>query len=102
MNPFIPLPNATKNIALSGSSQSVDLSLPAGYSEQVEVANMGTETAFVAFGKSTITTTTTTGYPVGAGCILTLTLTAMSTKPYAAAISSGAVGTIYFTPGSGA
>lgn len=97
--PFVPTPNATVNISVSATSQSVLLGSPT----QVRVMNDGTATVWIAFGASSVTTTATTGFPVPAGAIEVLTVPyPLGSAPiYAAAIAAAASGKVYFTPGAG-
>lgn len=96
---FTPVPNGTVNIDVSTSSQRVLIGNP----DQVRICNDGSATVFVAFGSSSITTTTSTGFPVGPGVVEVLTVppSLNSAPAYASAIGSGSTGKIYFTPGSG-
>lgn len=97
MQAFAPVQNGTKSISVSGSSQAVSLGVGVA---QVRVMNNGTATAWIAFGPTGVTTTTTAGMPVGPGVTEVLTLK-LDGDVSAAAIAAGATGSIYFTPGVG-
>jgi hypothetical protein len=99
MNLFRAANNATVNIAVSASTQRVQVTNQNGRL-QVAVANPGTATVFIAFGDSTITASTTASMPILAGSVRGFTVDAPDGGAlYAAAI--GTSGSIYFTPGTG-
>lgn len=98
MKPFAPA-KTTKNIDVSGSSQSV---LVANALDNVRVMNDGTATAWIAFGDSTVTAALASGIPIGPGVTEVLSpITDKGSPVYVAAIAAGATGKIYFTPGIG-
>ena len=99
VKPIMWTQNATVNIDVSSSSQSIDLAGAINGYRQIEIFNNGSATVWVAFGDSTITTALTTGKPVAAGADLVVTIGPGTT--HAAAIAAGSTGKIYFTPGSG-
>jgi hypothetical protein len=93
--------NATVNISVSSSSQRVLVANSTG-PQQIRVMNNGTATVWIAFGDVTITTTTTSGMPVGPGQVCGFTACSPNGGDlYAAAIAGGSTGSIYFTPGTG-
>lgn len=99
MSPFTPKPAGTVNIDVGAGSANVLVSATPGV-RQIRVMNNGTATAWVELGKSGVTASATTGFPVPAGAIEVLTVK-VDGPIYAAAIAAAATGKIYFTPGSG-
>lgn len=98
MQPFYPNRAATVNIDVSSSSQSIAIGTP----DAVRIFNNGTATVWCQFGDSTVTATTSTGFPVGPGVTEVLrSRNADGSKLYIAAIAAGSTGKIYFTPGDG-
>lgn len=92
----------TVNIAVSASSQAVQLPTPQTNGEQqVLVTNDGTATVWIRFGGAGITTASTTGIPVPAGSAQVFTYRSVAGASWAAAIAAGSTGTVYFTPGAG-
>jgi hypothetical protein len=101
MSLFRAARNATANISVSSSTQRVLVANSAGQL-QVRVMNNGTATVWIAFGDVTITTSTTTGVPIGPGQVAGFTIASHNGgEVYAAAIAAGSTGSIYFTPGTG-
>ena len=100
MAPFTPKSAGTVNIDVAGTTANVAVTTQPGVT-QVRVMNNGTATAWITFGDSAVTATTTTGVPVGPGVTEVFTVSKNVTAIYAAAIAAGATGRIYFTPGSG-
>lgn len=91
--------NATVNIDVSNTSQRVALGGSGNGYRQINIMNDGTETVWIAFGDSTVSTAATTGKPIGPGADLVATVPNGVT--YVAAIAAAATGKIYFTPCSG-
>jgi ABC-type uncharacterized transport system permease subunit len=91
----------TKNVA-STAGGSLSVAMTTGYGNQVRVYNSGaTAIAFVAFGDSTVTASTTASTPVGPGQIFGTSIDPTN-QTYAAVISSvTGTTTIYFTKGNG-
>lgn len=98
--PFRPNLGATVNIDVANSSANVSLAQGGGR-QCVRVMNNGTATAWINFGGSSVTATTTAGIPVGPGVTEVFTIESIGSQPYAAAIAAGSTGKIYFTPGMG-
>ena len=91
----------TANINVSNASQRVLLTNRNG-ATAVRVMNDGTATVWLNWGDATVTSTTTSGLPVGPGVHEVLTLgPAENGDLYVAAIAAGATGKVYFTVGEG-
>lgn len=101
MEAFMPAFGQTVNIAVSGASQSVAISVNPNEDGQVRVHNDGTATVWINFGRSGVTASTTTSYPLGAGACEVVSVPALGGPTFVAAIAAGATGTVYFTPGYG-
>lgn len=99
--PFIPALGQTVSISVSASSQSVAVSVPPNGGGQVRVANDGTATVWINFGKTGVTASTTTSYPLPAGAVEVVTVPVVGGPVYAAVIAAGSTGSVYFTPGDG-
>jgi hypothetical protein len=98
---FTPVTAGTVNINVSGSSQRV-LVENRNAPITVRIVNNGTATVWLNSGGSTVTATTTTGFPVGPGVHEVLTFSPDADgNLYIAAIAAGATGIVYFTPGAG-
>lgn len=87
----------TLNVNVSASSQRIKIdSDPA----VIRVFNDGTATAWIDFGGSGITTTTTTGVPIATKQAFEFQVAnGDATAVYVAVIAAGATGRVYFTPG---
>jgi len=101
VQPFVPSIAHTVLIDVGATTANVKL-----YNERgpisVRVYNDGSATAWIAFGDSSVTASTTADMPVGAGKDIELTVQNTGNGPlFAAAIAAGATGEIYFTPGRG-
>ena len=98
---FSPVTAGTVNINVSGTSQRV-LVENRNSPITVRIVNNGTATVWLNSGGSTVTATTATGFPVGAGVHEVLTFSPdVDGNLYIAAIASAASGIVYFTPGAG-
>ena len=93
--------HATVSITVGATTGNVDLGLDAGYTDQVEIFNATTETIFIKAGDSSVTAALASGRPIPSGAVICTSLPPFATKPYIAAIGTGATGKIYFTPGRG-
>jgi hypothetical protein len=101
---FQPRHAATVLIDSSSSSQRVLVSsdVPAS----IRIMNNGTATVWVEFGDSAVTSSLTSGFPVGPGVTEVVRGSFKGAAPatpdlYVAVIAAGATGKIYFTPGVG-
>jgi hypothetical protein len=94
---FTPSPGATVNIDVSDTSQSVALGISTR--GPVRIANDGTATVWVKFGKSGVAADADEDMPVGPGFCEVVTLPLYGAPAYVAAIAEGSTGKIYFTPG---
>lgn len=92
--------NATVNIAVSSSSQSVKI-CDGSAMRQIRVVNDGTATVWIAFGSSAVTTASTTGMPMRAGSDYIFSAAPEGGTLYIAAIAAAATGKVYATWGSG-
>lgn len=96
---FIPALDA--NIPLSATTTTSSASLKNGNAPmQVRIYNAGTATAFLNFGTSAVTATTS-GFPVPSGAIEVITIPGNATTTYAAAITASGTASVYITPGAG-
>lgn len=106
---FYPLNNLSQTITVTGSSVATALTevsnqVPGGMNVTYEVQNAGSATIFLAWGASTISTATTTGYPVLAGQskVIDIPNNVASSKVTHFAFISGTTGqTVFITPGYG-
>jgi hypothetical protein len=94
MSAFTPQATATLSVTATSSNAALG-----GTGSQVVFQNAGPNTAFVAFGSSTVTATTA-GFPVLNGQSLQLTRPADATH-MAAICASTQTATLYATPGEG-
>ena len=97
---FQAMDNATVAIAVSTSTQSVQVSNISG-ADQVRVANSTNGTVFVRFGGSGVVASATSDIPVLSGTVEVFSADTVQGVLYAAAICPSGTGSIYFTPGSG-
>ena len=97
VNAFYPN-GSTVNLTASTSSGRVAVTGP-GTGANVRVYNSGTDTAFIAFGDSTVTASTTTGMPIPGGAVEMFTLPQNITN--IAAITASGSPVLYFTTGQG-
>lgn len=96
-NAFAPV-GVTVNLAVLATTSSVALTSLGGLGGTVRIANVGTQTIFITFGGSTITTATTTGMPIVANTAVNLD---MGTATHVAAIAGATGSTLYATSGQG-
>lgn len=100
MNPF-SIGGATVTLSVTTSSGSSALGLkttPPGSQVVVQSDPNSADTAFIAFGGSSITATTS-GYPILPGTVQTFSVGQGET--YIAAITASGTATLYATPGHG-
>lgn len=98
---FRPTGKDTQNISVNAGSQNVKLSDDQG-DISIRVVNLGSATAWIAFGGPTVQASVTQDMPIPAGATTGFTAQAPAGGPlYVAAIAAGATGSIYFTPGVG-
>lgn len=96
-DPFRPA-GATVNIDVSSSTQPVEI----GPCDSIRIMNDGTATVWVRFGGSSVTSSLTTGMPIGPGVTEVIGFEQGLGQPITvAAIAAGSTGKIYFTPGIG-
>lgn len=88
---------ATVNINVASSSDRVALASGGRFSA-VLVTNVGTATAWIRFGDSSVAATTAASIPIPAGSAAVF---AGGHWTHVAAIAAGSTGRIYFTPGEG-
>lgn len=100
MNLFQVDDAATKSISVSASSQSVQLESASG-AIQVRVYNAGTAIAWIRFGGSGVSASSSTDIPIAPGLTAGFSVGAVGQTIYVAAIAAGSTGSIYFTPGAG-
>lgn len=101
MNLFEAVDNATVNIAVSSSSQSVQIPNYSG-GNQIRVYNAGTATVWIRFGGSAVVALAANDVPIAAGLTAGFSAPAAAGNTlYIAAIAAGSTGSIYFTPGEG-
>lgn len=99
MEAFLPIGN-TVDFAVTGTTASAALRIPMpGQPSVVRLANIGTETVFVAFGPSTVAATVADGFPMIANSVECFSLPADAT--HVAAIAGGVGSTLYATVGEG-
>jgi len=106
---FYPLNNLSQTVSVTGSSAATALSTISGQATgganvSYEVQNAGSVTVFMAWGAATITTATTTGYPILAGQSKVIDIPNQNTESKVThfAFISGTTGqTVYITPGYG-
>ena len=98
---FQAMDNATVNIAVSTSSQAVQVSAISG-ANQVRVTNNASATVFIRFGPSGVVASATGDIPLPAGEVEVFSAdTTGSGVLYVAAIAPSGTGNVYFTPGAG-
>lgn len=99
MEVFLPIGN-TADFAVTGTTANTQLrnTMP-GQPSVVRLANIGTQTVFVAFGDSTVAATVADGFPMIANSVECFSIPAGAT--HVAAIASGAGSTLYATVGEG-
>ena len=88
-----------QSVGTSTAATQVFSGNPQNSSAQVLLTNVGSNTVFVAFGDSTVTTTVTAGCPLLANSAQTFSVKATDT--HFAAISAATGNTLYATPGQG-
>jgi hypothetical protein len=98
MNSFKPYKLDTKKVTLSGASQRIELPQPARSGDVIKVSNIGTATAFLRNGDSTITASTTVDMPQLANSVETYSLDQGDTH---VAINGVAGSDVYVTQGVG-
>lgn len=102
-HPFTPEAAKTVNIDVADTTANVkiwDGEKPVR-TGSVRIYNDGSATAWINFGSSSVTATTTTGMPVASGVTEVVEVNDNGVDLYVAAIAAGATGKIYFTPGEG-
>ncbi len=99
IRPFMPKGN-TVNLSVTGSSQRVAVTRSGMGIQSIRVTNIGTQTIFLNIGNSTVTSATTTGFPVLANTVETFMLDKEST--HVAAIAGAVGSTLYVTTGESA
>lgn len=99
MTDFAPIrvAGATVKITVGAASGSVQLHPEGKYTRQYRVCNLGTATAWIKFGGSTVVATTSDTPIPGSGFTEVWT----TGEDYVAAIAAGATGDIVFTPVDG-
>lgn len=98
---FEPMKDATVNIAVSTSSQSI-LVENFGGANQIRVMNNATATVWITFGGVSDVAATTNDIPIPSGGVEVFSVGAVAAgNVYAAAIAPSGTGSIYFTPGAG-
>lgn len=97
---FSPRQDATVNIDVTSSSQSVKICDDKG-NVDVRVMNNGSATVWIKFGVTGISAGLTDDIPVGPGVTEVFRAEPFGNALYVAAIAAGSTGKIYFTPGSG-
>ena len=98
---FEPMKDATVNIAVSSSSQSIQIY---GFSgdNQVRAMNNASATVFISFGDSSVVVTAASGIPMPAGGVEVFSVGGIiAGGAYGAVIAPSGTGNVYFTPGSG-
>jgi hypothetical protein len=99
MEAFLPIGN-TVDFAVTGTTASAQLRIPMPVQPSVvRLANIGTQTVFIAFGDSTVTATVADGFPMIANSVECISMP--STATHVAAIASGTGSTLYATVGEG-
>jgi hypothetical protein len=88
----------TVNIAVTGSSQSIQCVGTQVGDNSYLVTNVGGNTVFIAFGGSGVTASLTTSCPVLPNSAQTFSA---GPSAYVAAIAASSGNTLYITPGSG-
>lgn len=90
----------TVNIDVTNSSNQVQISEAKGGIE-VRVHNDGTATAWIVFGVTGVSASTSTSIPIPAGAIEVHRVPALGSALFVAARAAASTGKIYFTPGAG-
>lgn len=90
----------TSTVSISATTSSANVALPSGVpARQLRIFNNAGAVAFVAFGGSGITASTSTSVPIAVGAVEVLSIP--SEANYVAAILASGTGSIYFTVGFG-
>lgn len=95
---FTPI-GATVNIAVGAGSANVALTKAGAGTTTLRIANLGTVISFVEFGGSSVAATLAASLPVPINGVVYVEVGPSVT--HAAAISTGAGSTVYFTAGLG-
>lgn len=97
MQPFSPVGD-TVNVAVTATSQALALTSLGTMGGSVRIGNIGTQTVFIAFGSSSVTTTTAAGIPILPN---TVEVFALGGVTHVAAIATAVGSTLYATSGQG-
>lgn len=97
MSPFSPV-GGTVNVAVTATSQALALTSLGTMSGSVRISNIGTQTVFIAFGSSAVTTLVTTGLPILPN---TVEVFALGGVTHVAVIATAVGSTLYATSGQG-
>lgn len=90
----------TVNLAVTTASQALAVNTAPVGNRSVRIANIGTQTVFLKFGASGVTTTAGAGFPMLGNSVETFLIRADQT--HVAAIAGATGNTIYVTLGEGA
>lgn len=100
IRPFQPK-GVTVNLAVTGSSQPIQITRSGVGTQSVRIHNIGNQTVFLNFGiDNTVTVTATNGFPILANTYETFTFE--HDFNYIAAIAATTGSTIYITTGESA
>lgn len=99
INPFAPRKDTTKSLSAGTTTSNVQVLDNATSSSNwnARIYNAGTVAAFISWGGSGVTATTSTGVAIAPGTVEVLTLNGA----YVAGITASGTATLYITEGSG-